>query len=96
MSSVNFCERYFAGQEEFAKKPPQKEREKQPPFDTPKKSSDGDKNFHNPPISPSFDTSLITNLLKDGDKVLILGILLLLMGEDADKFLLIALIYILL
>ena len=96
MSSVNFCERYFESREEFSKKPPNKECEKQPPCDTPKKTSDSGKNFQNPPLSLPFDSSLITNILKDGDKVLILGILLLLMGEDADKFLLIALIYILL
>ncbi|MBE6787188.1 MAG: hypothetical protein E7537_02445 [Ruminococcaceae bacterium] len=57
-----------------------------------------------PPKPPKTDNSFLggfslpflDNLKKDGDMTLILGILLLLLSEKADKRLLFALIYILL
>ncbi|MBQ6848283.1 MAG: hypothetical protein IJO62_05175 [Clostridia bacterium] len=59
-----------------------------PPLPPPKKQS---------PPSQGFGLELpFFNLLGDKDTALILGLLLILYGEKADKFLLYALIYILL
>lgn len=50
-----------------------------------------------PPVKTGgFGIDFIDNLLKDGDSVLILGLILILMSENSDKLLLFALIYILL
>ena len=48
------------------------------------------------PINNSgFNIPILDNILKDGDLSLILGLMLVLMSENADKMLLFALVYIL-
>lgn len=44
---------------------------------------------------PPFEIPFLNGILKDGDSSLIIGLLLILMSEKADKLLLFALIYIL-
>lgn len=57
------------------------------------------KRKEDPPIKPknqpSFEIPFLNSLLNDGDSSLIIGLLLILMSEKADKLLLFALIYIL-
>lgn len=49
------------------------------------------------PLLPNFGMELpFANLFRDKDTALILGLLLILYGEKADKWLLLALVYILL
>ena len=48
-----------------------------------------------PNLAPSFEIPFLQNFLKDGDSSLIIGLLLILMSEKADKLLLFALLYIL-
>lgn len=62
-----------------------------PQKDKPHKPQDNNTSFLG-----GFSLPFLDNLKKDGDLTLILGILLLLLSEKADKRLLFALIYILL
>ncbi len=70
-------------------KPPKPEPEPQKPPEKPK--TENENSFFGGLSLPFID-----NLKKDGDLTLILGVLLLLLSEKADKRLLFALIYILL
>ena len=70
------------------KPPPQKSKPEKPP--EPKKAENENSLFG------GLSLPFLDNLKKDGDLTLILGILLLLLSEKADKRLLFALIYILL
>ncbi len=70
-----------------AKAPPKPEPE--PPKVIPQKTKPNS-------IFEGLNIPFLDNLTKDGDATLILGILLLLLSEKADKKLLFALIYILL
>ena len=69
-------------------KPPPK-TEPEPPKSIPKEPKSNS-------IFEGFNIPFLDNLTKDGDATLILGLLLLLLSEKADKKLLFALIYILL
>ena len=88
----------FINQKEEALRRMREMNKKSQPQETPKKST------AEPPKEQKNDNSLLSGLnipflekLKsDGDSALILGILLLLLSEKADKKLLFALIYILL
>lgn len=53
------------------------------------------KPIQNSPVQRGFKIPLISDLLKDGDTALIIGLLLLLLNENCDKSLIFALIYIL-
>ncbi len=72
----------------YKQETPQPEPLKQQPKTTPVQNSNS--------IFSSLNLPFLDNLKKDGDLTLILGILLLLLSEKADKRLLFALIYILL
>lgn len=47
------------------------------------------------PVKNGFNMPIISEILKDGDTTLIIGLLLLLLNENCDKTLIFALIYIL-
>ena len=67
-----------------------------PPMPEPKKPPEPKKADPNNSFFGGLSIPFLDNLQKDGDMTLILGILLLLLSEKADKRLLFALIYILL
>lgn len=51
--------------------------------------------IQNIPVQRGFNIPIISEILKDGDTTLIIGLLLLLLNENCDKTLIFALIYIL-
>lgn len=67
-----------------------------PPKPEPEKPPEPKKTENNTSLLGGLSLPFLDNLKKDGDLTLILGILLLLLSEKADKRLLFALIYILL
>ncbi|MBR6533594.1 MAG: hypothetical protein IKT44_04130 [Clostridia bacterium] len=69
---------------------------RQPPKAEPHKPPEPKKTENNNSLFGGLSIPFLDNLQKDGDMTLILGILLLLLSEKADKRLLFALIYILL
>ena len=69
---------------------------KTPPKPQPEPKKDISKNPKSNSLFEGINIPFLDNLTKDGDATLILGILLLLLSEKADKKLLFALIYILL
>lgn len=69
---------------------------KTPPKPQPEPKKDIPQNQKSNSLFEGINIPFLDNLTKDGDATLILGILLLLLSEKADKKLLFALIYILL
>lgn len=95
MNTVNYCDRYIAGQQDFSPKAPSQSHKKQSPPPQEKRTTEKEKNHQPKPLNSGLELPFFSSISSDADQSLIIGILLLLMSEKADKLLIFALIYIL-